>query len=130
MRRQLRFRRAVAEHAEGRSAQHANVLSAAAAAAADNFDLLPDVGAACKVERRMFCEGVPAAHGAVLDCLADFQDDARFGDECRYADENERANLSCTWLRACLVEGCRSLQTSKMMHASVMSAGAQMRLKG
>ncbi|WIA37343.1 hypothetical protein OEZ86_014273 [Tetradesmus obliquus] len=53
--------------------------------AADNFDLLPDVGAACKVERRMFCEGVPAAHGAVLDCLADFQDDARFGDECRDA---------------------------------------------
>ncbi|KAF6255138.1 hypothetical protein COO60DRAFT_1702966 [Scenedesmus sp. NREL 46B-D3] len=53
--------------------------------AADNFDLLPDVGRACKTERRLFCEGVPPDHGAVLDCLADFRDDPRFGDECRDA---------------------------------------------
>jgi hypothetical protein len=32
---------------------------------------------------KYICDSVPPAHGAVLDCLADFQEDSRFGDECR-----------------------------------------------
>ncbi|KAF8065837.1 wdr3 [Scenedesmus sp. PABB004] len=60
-----------------------DVLRARLLEAADNYDLLPEVSAACAAERRAFCEGVPPA--GVLDCLTDSKDHERFGESCRRA---------------------------------------------